>query len=84
MEEGSLLSIRGDGGSKEEASLPKEAVWHLRERGSRVFHRQLVLPDGVKADQIRAAVDGGVLTVVVPKDANPKSKARNIAISSKL
>jgi HSP20 family protein len=43
------------------------------------------LPENVKLDQIKAHVENGVLTVVVPKDVSPKSpKVRNINITSRL
>ncbi|XP_058079386.1 15.7 kDa heat shock protein, peroxisomal [Magnolia sinica] len=82
LEEGNVLSIRGEG-AKEEIQ-PKDAILHVSERGKGDFSREILLPENVKTEQIKAHVDNGVLTVVVPKDVNPKSKSRNIAISSKL
>ncbi|XP_077234525.1 HSP20-like chaperones superfamily protein [Tasmannia lanceolata] len=82
LEEGNVLHIRGELGKEE--SIPKEVIWHLAERGKGDFSRDLVLPEKVKTDQIKAQVENGVLTIVVPRDINPKSKSRNIAVSSKL
>lgn len=63
-------------------------VWHVAERrsfGKGDFSREIELPENVKVEQIKAQVENGVLTVVVPKDTSPKpSKVRNISISSKL
>ncbi|XP_010528556.1 PREDICTED: 15.7 kDa heat shock protein, peroxisomal [Tarenaya hassleriana] len=89
VEDGNVLSIRGEG-VKEEMMQGKENVtWHVSERsggpGKGEFLRQIELPENVKTDQIKAHVENGVLTVVVPKDTSPKpSKVRNINITSKL
>ncbi|WOK91938.1 hypothetical protein Cni_G00629 [Canna indica] len=86
LEEGNVLSIRAEGSAaaaKEEQH--KEAVWHVAERGKGSFSRQIALPDNVRADHIKAQVENGVLTVVVPKEPIPsKPKPRTIAVSSKL
>ncbi|WP_198359765.1 Hsp20 family protein, partial [Streptomyces fildesensis] len=52
----------------------------------RDFCREIVLPENVKVDQIKAQADDGVLTIVVPKRAtSPKSpKTKNVNVSSKL
>ncbi|KAF3445187.1 hypothetical protein FNV43_RR14881 [Rhamnella rubrinervis] len=85
IEDGNILHIKGEGGNEE--SHPKDTVWHVAERGTAKgdFSREIELPENVKMDQIKAQVENGVLTIVVPKDATPKpSKVRNINITSKL
>ncbi|KAL6226654.1 hypothetical protein ACLB2K_000615 [Fragaria x ananassa] len=88
IEEGNILQIKGEGG-KEEANA-KDTVWHVAERGTAgksvaEFYREIELPENVKVDQIKAQVENGVLTILVPKDATPKpSRVRNINITSKL
>jgi HSP20 family protein len=85
IEEGNILHLRGEGGKEE--NFGKDSVWHVAERGNRKgdFSRMVELPENVKLDQIKAHVENGVLTVVVPKDASPKSpKVRNINITSRL
>lgn len=82
LEEGNVLQISSEG-KKEESSL-KEEIWHIAGRGKGDFSRRIVLPENVKADQIKAQVENGVLTIVVPKDGSTKSRSRNIPISSKL
>ncbi|KAF6150843.1 hypothetical protein GIB67_020926 [Kingdonia uniflora] len=79
VKEGNVLQIReeDEGGSKEEF-LVKEVFWHMAEREvgggkRRRFSRKIGLPESVKVDHIKAGVENGVLTIVVPKDANPKS-----------
>src|ERR1044072_1714941 len=87
VEDGYILHVKGEGG-KEEA-LGKDTVWHVAERGTGNgkgdFSRAIELPENVKVDQIKAHVENGVLTVVLPKDAAPKSsKVRNVNITSRL
>ncbi|AED94218.1 15.7 kDa heat shock protein, peroxisomal [Arabidopsis thaliana] len=87
IEEGNVLSIRGEG-IKEEKK--ENLVWHVAEReafsgGGSEFLRRIELPENVKVDQVKAYVENGVLTVVVPKDTSSKSsKVRNVNITSKL
>ncbi|XP_068654521.1 16.0 kDa heat shock protein, peroxisomal-like [Aristolochia californica] len=82
LEEGNVLLIEGRRAREE--SNQKEVIWHLAERGRGDFSRQIALPENVKIDHIKAGVENGVLTIVVAKDATPKPKSRNIAVSSKL
>ncbi|GER47079.1 17.9 kDa class I heat shock protein [Striga asiatica] len=88
VEDGNILVIRAEGG-KEEFPKEKDVIWHVAERktlgGKSDFSREIELPEDVKVDQIKAHVDNGVLTVVVPKDTTPKpSKVKNIHVTSKL
>ncbi|XP_020091064.1 16.0 kDa heat shock protein, peroxisomal [Ananas comosus] len=74
LEEGNVLSIRGEGSSSSAAG-----------RGKGEFAREIALPDNAKAENIKASVDNGVLTIVIPKEPIPaKPKPRAIPISSKL
>ncbi|GAB4831587.1 hypothetical protein Ancab_005599 [Ancistrocladus abbreviatus] len=85
LDEDNILHIKGEG-SKEE-SHAKDTVWHATERASSGsgFYRQIELPENVKVDHIKAQVENGVLTIILPKDNNPKpSKVRTINISSRL
>lgn len=88
IEEGNILRIIGEGAKDKEEANTKETVWHVAERragGRGDFSREIELPENVKLDQIKAHVDNGILTVIVPKDANhKKSSVRNINITSKL
>ncbi|XP_059623212.1 15.7 kDa heat shock protein, peroxisomal [Cornus florida] len=87
VEDGNVLVVKVKGRGKEE-SEGKDTVWHVAERGTERgdFYREIELPENVKVEQIKAQVENGVLTIVVPKDSNPNksSKVRNINISSKL
>ncbi|KAL6605844.1 hypothetical protein ACP70R_041497 [Stipagrostis hirtigluma subsp. patula] len=87
VEEGNVLTVRGAGKEKEkEEEEEKEGVvWHVAERGKPEFARAVALPENVRVDGIRAGVENGVLTVVVPKEPAPaRPKPRPIAVSSKL
>ncbi|TVU28199.1 hypothetical protein EJB05_19708, partial [Eragrostis curvula] len=55
----------GDGGVR----------WHCRERvGARAFETQFRLPEDAVADEVRAAMADGVLTVTVPKRKGGKKR----------
>lgn len=85
IEEGNVMHITGNSG--EEESVEKEVIWHLGERqtGKRSFSREIELPENVKLDQIKAQLENGLLTIVVPKDTTPRpSKVKKIKIISKL
>ncbi|XP_022141385.1 15.7 kDa heat shock protein, peroxisomal [Momordica charantia] len=85
VDEGNILHIKGSRGKEE--PVAKDTIWHLaeRQREKREFSREIELPENVKVDQIKAQVENGVLTIVVPKDtATRSSKVRNINITSKL
>jgi HSP20 family protein len=84
VEDGNVLSVRGAAKEKGKEES-EETVWHVAERGKPEFAREVVLPEHVKVEQIRASVENGVLTVVVPKEPAPaRPRARPIAVSSKL
>jgi HSP20 family protein len=52
--------------------------WHCRERaGARAFETQFRLPDDAAADEVRAAMADGVLTVTVPKRKGGGGKKRH-------
>ncbi|KAK1439317.1 hypothetical protein QVD17_05133 [Tagetes erecta] len=85
VEDGNVLVVRAENGKDVASSKEKESVWHVAERSGGGFAREIELPEDVKIDQIKAQVENGVLTVVLPKDLAPKpSKVRNIHVSSKL
>ncbi|RAL53027.1 hypothetical protein DM860_016262 [Cuscuta australis] len=87
VEDGNVLVVRAEGGRNESPEKEKGVVWHVAERGGGKggFSREIELPEGVKAEQIKAQVENGVLTVVVPKETTARQpKVRNINITSKL
>lgn len=84
VEDGNVLSVRAAAKEKSEEEK-EETVWHVAERGKPEFAREVALPEHVKVEHIRAGVENGVLTVVVPKEPAPaRPRTRPIAVSSKL
>ncbi|OMO99225.1 hypothetical protein COLO4_13429 [Corchorus olitorius] len=85
IEDGNILHIKGEGKDESYANA-KDSVWHVAQRGKLgEFSRHIELPENVKVEQIKAHVENGVLTILVPKDTTPKpSKLRNINITSRL
>ncbi|MFI4974374.1 MAG: Hsp20/alpha crystallin family protein [Caulobacterales bacterium] len=69
-----VLTVSGE---KKFESEEKDKNYHFVERGYGSFSRSISLPAGVKADQIKAALNKGVLkvTIPVPEKAEPKKIA---------
>jgi HSP20 family protein len=65
------LTIRGEKKAEREQ---KEKDYHLVERSYGSFSRTLELPAGVNADDIKASISKGVLSVTVPKPAPAQVK----------
>ncbi|MCO5605720.1 hypothetical protein L7F22_059904 [Adiantum nelumboides] len=80
VEDGRVLQISGER-KKEESS--SDDRWHRVERAQGSFLRRFRLPDNAKVEEVKAAMADGVLTVTVPKTAQPehKSSAKAIDIS---
>jgi len=65
------LTIRGEKKAEREQ---KDKDYHLVERSYGSFARTLELPAGVNADDIKATISKGVLSVTVPKPAPAQVK----------
>lgn len=65
------LTIKGEVKEDEEV---EQARYHLRERRRGTFTRSISLPSGIKADEISASYDAGVLKLHLPKadEVRPK------------
>ena len=61
----------------------KDINYHRIERSYGFFTRSFSLPATVKADQIKAAYDNGVLRVELPKAEEVKPKEIPIAVNGK-
>ena len=69
--EDNVLTIKGE--RKFEEKVEDERYYRVERRfGS--FQRALALPQGVKADEIQAGYEDGILTVTVPKVEEEKPK----------
>ncbi|KAF8643116.1 hypothetical protein HU200_066989 [Digitaria exilis] len=63
------------GEEEEKKEESGDVRWHCRERpGERGFETQFRLPDDAAADEVRAAMANGVLTVTVPKRKGGKKR----------
>jgi HSP20 family protein len=76
--EDDLLTIRGHKSADKEV-IEKDRFMKERLFGS--FERRIPLPDGVKADDIAAAYDKGVLTVKVPVPEKETPVPKRIPVS---
>ncbi|MDH3734335.1 MAG: Hsp20/alpha crystallin family protein [Gemmatimonadota bacterium] len=76
--EGGVLSVVGSHSAEHEDD---DKTYHVRERSFERFTRSFSLPETIKADDIDAHVEDGVLTVVLPKAADAKPK--RISVKSK-
>jgi HSP20 family protein len=72
--EENILHIKGEKTMEKEIS---EDNRYLREYRYGTFRRDLMLPEGVDADKIRANYDNGILTVMVPMP-DEKSPSRGL------
>jgi HSP20 family protein len=76
--EDNVLTIKGE--RKFEEDVDEERYYRVERRfGS--FQRSLALPQGVKADEVAAAYEDGILTLTVPK--TPEQKPQRIEVKVK-
>ncbi|KAK9284015.1 hypothetical protein L1049_012274 [Liquidambar formosana] len=78
VEEGRILQISGERVREQE---DKNEKWHLVERSYGKFVRRFRLPENARMDQIKATMDNGVLTLVIPKEEEKKPDVKPIEIS---
>jgi HSP20 family protein len=72
-----VLTLKGERRFEEKV---EEGRYYRVERAYGSFQRSVTLPQGVKADEITASFDSGVLTVRVPKA--DEVKPRKIAVAA--
>ncbi|KAK1409405.1 hypothetical protein QVD17_35931 [Tagetes erecta] len=78
VEDDRVLQISGERNKEVE---DKGDTWHRVERSSGKFVRRFRLPENAKVDQVKAAMENGVLTVTVPKVEVKKRDVKSIQIS---
>ncbi|MED6193098.1 hypothetical protein PIB30_015751 [Stylosanthes scabra] len=78
IEDGRVLQISGERSREQEQ---KDDKWHRVERSTGKFMRRFRLPENAKMDDVRAAMENGVLTVTVPKVEEKKPEIKSIQIS---
>ncbi|XP_059457971.1 17.4 kDa class I heat shock protein-like [Corylus avellana] len=78
VEDGRVLQISGERSSEREDQTD---TWHRVERSSGRFSRRFRLPENAKVEEVKAAMEDGVLTVTVPKVETKSNDVRSINIS---
>ncbi|XP_057981759.1 18.1 kDa class I heat shock protein-like [Malania oleifera] len=78
VEEGRVLQISGERSREKDE---KNDMWHRVERSVGKFLRRFRLPENAKADQVKASMENGVLTVTVPKEEVKKPDVKAVEIS---
>ncbi|XP_034222625.1 18.5 kDa class I heat shock protein-like [Prunus dulcis] len=78
VEDDRVLQISGERNVEKEDKSDK---WHRVERSSGKFLRRFQLPENAKVDEIKAAMENGVLSVTVPKAEVKKPDVKAIEIS---
>ena len=79
IEEGRVLQLSGERSVEKE---DKNEKWHRVERGRGKFLRRFRLPENAKANEVKATMENGVLTVTIPKMEEKKPEVKSIEISS--
>lgn len=75
--EGKYLTLKGE--RKEEKEI-KEKNYYASERFFGAFTRMIELPVDVKADEVKAAYEDGVLEITLPKTEAAKAKEIRVAV----
>ncbi|XP_076947690.1 17.5 kDa class I heat shock protein-like [Bidens hawaiensis] len=78
VEDGNILQISGQRNIEKE---DKNDTWHRVERSSGSFTRRFRLPENAKLEEVKAAMENGVLTITVPKAEVKKPDVKSIEIS---
>ncbi|KAL9226647.1 hypothetical protein vseg_002434 [Gypsophila vaccaria] len=77
VEDGNVLRISGQRAKEKEE---KTDTWHRVERSSGQFLRKFRLPENAKVEEVRAALENGVLTVTIPKAEEKKPQVKSITV----
>ncbi|KAK7381584.1 hypothetical protein VNO80_00130 [Phaseolus coccineus] len=72
-----MLTIKGEHKEEKEEGEDDE-YWSSSSYG--YYNTSLVLPDDAKADDIKAELKDGVLTVTIPRTKNPKKDVKQVTI----
>ncbi|XP_059294250.1 class I heat shock protein-like [Lycium ferocissimum] len=88
VDNGRILQISGEWKADKlaEADDEKEKKidkWHRVERNRGNFCRKFRLPENIKADQVKASMENGVLIVTVPKEEVKKPYSKVIEVEEK-
>lgn len=73
-----VLTIEG---KRQSSSEVEEKNYYRKEVRSGSFHRSIMLPSAVQAEQAKAEFENGMLKIVLPKET--QSKVKNVKINVK-
>jgi len=79
--EGDMLTISGEK-KMERKEESKDKNYVISERSFGSFSRSIRLPDGVKADKIKASFKNGILEINIPRDEIEESKKIKIELKN--
>jgi HSP20 family protein len=77
--ENGVLTIKGE---VKQQTEERKRSFHRIERRFGTFARSVALPSAVKADAIRARLDGGVLRLDIPKAEEVKPRKITVAVNA--
>ncbi|KAL9251542.1 17.6 kDa class I heat shock protein 3-like protein [Drosera capensis] len=78
MDEGRVLEISGE---RKEENAEENGVKLREERGRGKFVRRFRLPRNVNVEEVKAGMEDGMLTVIVPKLEEKKPETKSVEIS---
>lgn len=82
VEDGRVIQFSGERGKREEEEEEEKKTQrvHRNERRGRKFFRKFKLPKNAAAEDVKAAMEDGVLTVIVPKKEGRRPELKAIEI----
>ncbi|KAM3264610.1 26.5 kDa heat shock protein, mitochondrial-like [Capsicum annuum] len=78
MVEDGILTIKGEHKEEKEGSDDDDESWSSISYG--YYNNNILLPEDAKADEIKAIVKDGVLTITIPKSKRPKKDVKEIQV----
>ncbi|XP_042486956.1 class I heat shock protein-like [Macadamia integrifolia] len=76
--DGNVIQISGE---RRKEGEEKNSLWHKLEHTFGNFLNRFRLPENMKKDQVKANMQSGVLTMIVPKQEVKKPQAKRIEIA---
>ncbi|XP_031132172.1 26.5 kDa heat shock protein, mitochondrial isoform X2 [Ipomoea triloba] len=76
--EDGYLTIKGEHKEEEEGGDEDDELWSSRRYG--FYDASVMLPDDAKADEIKAEMKNGVLTITIPRTEQPKKNVKEIQV----